>query len=225
MPFWVKCCLSSFASRIFSLSDSSWCFHSRRSQSSSMAFKPTEDEASQIVDMGTLLDFAGMSGTAPPHVTHNYVSQKQGFLALLGLEPSQHFRIFAMTEAAALTAALSSWEHNGAPAGLGLQSMASCAHKTARCLCKLDQWPGTEPAPSPPAASSAAATAGPLTQVIGMPTVKLHEWIDQKVDETITYVPTKKFQETINNHIISEGKSPRKSGCTQSSSSPLSSTS
>ena len=119
-----------------------------------MAFRPTDDQLAAIVDLNTLLDYVGMSGDQPQRPRPEealqgqeaqqmppqpLASPKQSFLSMLDFEPNQLFRLLAMCGVEAFEDALGHWRFNDQPISVGLRTKAALAHKTARCICRLEQ--------------------------------------------------------------------------------------
>ena len=200
------------------------------------AYKPTADQVASIIDLSSLLDYVGMSGVPPQRAAPTpqevekgegkgsasaeepaapLMSQKQAFLALLELEP-MHFRLLASVSSEAFDAAHDIWRPNGSPPSVGLRAMATVAVQTARCLCNMGAWPGEQPASAQtqtlalPAASTPASGVSSANEA---PRFKTEEVIDQRLQEAITYMPDKKFQESLARYIQKMDEEPKEGAC------------
>ena len=109
-----------------------------------------------VVDMGTLFEFSGISvidGLASDGVTP-ILSPCRSLLALVGAEPQTHHRALARIPFAAFEAKINTWQINGAPPDLILIGAALYAHEVSCCMAKLCDWPGMPPPTPPPSAPS-----------------------------------------------------------------------
>ena len=120
-----------------------------------MAYEPTTQELAAIVDMQSLLSWAGLSNAPEPSydlvramdlelgmdATGSEVEREslQGsFLGWLRAPPNAHFRVLASISAtsfeAAMRASPGGWQCNGVPPGIFQVGAAILAHHTARCI-------------------------------------------------------------------------------------------
>ena len=174
-----------------------------------MALRPTVDQLPLLVDLGSLLEWAGLSN-ADATVQPIFGGTLASFLAFYGATPTTHFRQFAALTVDDFAACIPGWQPDGrAPTMSGLGA-AKLAHRTARCLCGLDPWPPTEaertalqqqpqpqqPQPGAQQQQQIQAFHGSLSQpscLLNLATVNMSEVVDQRLSETITYLDDKEW--------------------------------
>ena len=215
-PFWLK-----RLTTLFVLLETSscllyllkrWCIHllDRRPvccQKIHMAaahIRPTADELLAIVDLGTLLEWAGILNddrvvaAAEQQDGDQMIPAVAGFngslaslLAFYGAAPTTHFRQFASLTPADFTQFISEWQPNGGPPSWAKKAAAKLAHATARAICKMEPWTDEVQPPQPPpqlAAQPFPPVPSPAGSLLNVPTVSISEVVDQRYSETITFV-------------------------------------
>ena len=176
------------------------------------------------MNMATLAEWAGMDNTDaeaavtgvpavgdpndPQHVPAvvaqpAFLGTLASFLAYCGAGPNSHFRSLASVTSQDFDTYITGWTIRGRAPNIMQLGAAKCAHRTARCLCKLDQWPEellalqiqqqqqqlAPPPQQPPQQSTWHGNPlGPAGSLINVPTVTVSEILDQRVGETITYI-------------------------------------
>jgi hypothetical protein len=180
--------------------------------------EPTSAELMAIVDVGSLLDWAGLDNTTPvqPASGNPMVAARSSFLAWAQIGPTQHFRCLSMLPQGAFQAQLVNWTCNGTAPSMGSTLAVLLAQQTARYICKQEMWPSCAAAAASAAIAAQTAQAAPnpalapTSNLINTPTIKIGRVIDQKLDEEITYLPQAELQAMYSRYIkIMEEKPPQ----------------
>ena len=169
--------------------------------------RPSPQEELEIVDMGTLLSWAGLhdddrteavqavptgEGILAVEGVPAFAGTRASLLTLIGCAPNSHFRMFGSCTVEDFNECMPSWRPKGQPPTMTQRGAAKCAHRTARCLLKLDPWPDapavTAIVPAAPQVPILHGVPGSAHGLIDLATINVAEIIDQQNHTTITYV-------------------------------------
>jgi hypothetical protein len=168
---------------------------------------PSDAELAQLIDCETLSIWCGLDNVAPAPPTPpalaaaataatvpTPVSPVTAFLGFTGMSPTAHYRTLAAIPPSMWDTMIASFTVNGKPATMREFGAAKLFHSIARCICKLDPWPGAAaPNPALSAANVAPVTTTPpssiTSRILNTPVVKVDQVLDQKISDEITYLP------------------------------------
>jgi hypothetical protein len=168
-----------------------------------MSIAPTDAEIAALIDCESLAVWCGLDQALPsaptpiasaanaPPPGPLAVSPVTAFLAYAGMQPQSHYRTLAAIPPTTWDTMIAGFQVNGQPASMREFGAVKLFHSTARCICKLDLWPG---APSPNTAISTPNVAPTLptsntgTRLLNTPVVKVDQVLDQKIGDEITYL-------------------------------------
>jgi hypothetical protein len=171
--------------------------------------EPTPQELTNIVDLGSLLEWAGLDDTTPtqPASGQALISPRKSFLAWAGWGPTQHFRGLSMLQAADFQTQLAVWTCNGTKPNMGALAAAMLAQQVSRYICGADQWPSeAKVAAAALAQQTALQLAQPTpppapTTLVNTPIIKIGRVLDQKLGEEITYMPNHDLQKYYSRYV------------------------
>ena len=164
------------------------------------ASEPTDLELADILNLGKLLEWAGLSDIAPTATTTVLLSARAAFLNWADMGPQTHFRSLATMSVQDFKQQLNGWTVNSHPPSFGAMSAVILAHQTARYMCKHEVWPSeaatiqTQQAAIAAAAPPANNQQLPVANTVNLPTIKVGHVLDQKLGEEITYMPPQDAQ-------------------------------